>query len=69
MIVGLGATVPDSYFESFLELGSLHVMDGHLARSLAPSAGLRNRLVHEYDDIDDAIVYDSVKQAMRLYTE
>jgi uncharacterized protein YutE (UPF0331/DUF86 family) len=69
LIVELGGTVPDSYYESFLELGSLHVLGAELARSLAPSAGLRNRLVHEYDAIDDSIVYDSVDQAMTLYTE
>lgn len=69
LIVGIGGTVPDSHFESFLKLGSLHVMDGELTRSLAPSAGLRKRLVHNYDDIDDSIVYDSAKPATRLYTE
>ena len=69
LIVELGGTVPDSYYESFLELGSLHVLGAELARSLAPSAGLRNRLVHEYDAIDDSIVYDSVGRVMTLYTE
>jgi uncharacterized protein YutE (UPF0331/DUF86 family) len=69
LIVELGGTVPDSYYESFLELGSLHVLGADLARSLAPSAGLRNRIVHEYDAIDDSIVYDSVGQATTLYTE
>jgi uncharacterized protein YutE (UPF0331/DUF86 family) len=69
LMVELGGTVPDSYYESFLELGSLHVLGADLARSLAPSAGLRNRIVHEYDAIDDSIVYDSVGQATTLYTE
>jgi uncharacterized protein YutE (UPF0331/DUF86 family) len=69
LIVVLGGTVPDSYFESFLELGSLHVIGGELAQNLAPSAGLRNRLVHEYDDIDDSIVYESMDQGISLYTE
>jgi uncharacterized protein YutE (UPF0331/DUF86 family) len=31
--------------------------------------GLRNRLVHEYDAIDDSVVYASVGQAVKLYTE
>ena len=69
LIVEHGGTVPDTYFESFLELGSLHVTSAELARSLAPSSGLRNRLVHEYDDIDDSIVYESIDQAITLYTE
>lgn len=69
LIVELGGTVPDSYYETFLALGSLQVLSSELARSLAPSAGLRNRLVHEYDAIDDSVVYDSVGQAVKLYTE
>lgn len=69
LIVELGGTVPDTYYESFLELDSLHVLGGELARSLAPSAGLRNRLVHEYDDLDDSIIYDSVDHTISLYTE
>jgi uncharacterized protein YutE (UPF0331/DUF86 family) len=69
LIVELGGTVPDSYYETFLALGSLQVLSSELARSLSPSAGLRNRLVHEYDAIDDSMVYDSVGQAVKLYTE
>jgi uncharacterized protein YutE (UPF0331/DUF86 family) len=69
LIVELGGTVPDSYYETFLELGSLQVLSSELSRSLAPSAGLRNRLVHEYDAIDDSVVYDSVGQAIKLYAE
>jgi uncharacterized protein YutE (UPF0331/DUF86 family) len=69
LIVELGGTVPDSYYETFLALGSLQVLSSELARNLAPSAGLRNRLVHEYDAIDDSVVYDSVGQAVKLYTE
>jgi hypothetical protein len=34
-----------------------------LAETLAPAAGLRTRLVHEYDVIDDAIVLDAVGRA------
>ena len=34
---------------------------------LAPSAGLGHRLVHEYDEIDDAIVLAAVGTARSLY--
>jgi predicted nucleotidyltransferase len=33
----------------------------------APSAGLRHRLVHEYDEIDDALVLAAVRTARRMY--
>lgn len=69
IIVELGGMVPDTYYEAFLQLGSLRVLPQDLAQGLAPSAGLRNRLVHEYDDVDDAIVYASVDEATRLYAD
>jgi uncharacterized protein YutE (UPF0331/DUF86 family) len=40
-----------------------------LAVALAPSAGLRNRLVHEYEAIDDTIVIAAVPQAQDLYPQ
>lgn len=43
------------------------VLTRELADALAPSAGLRNRLVHEYDAIADAIVLDAVRKAQALY--
>ena len=30
-------------------------------------AGLRNRLVHEYDQIDDAIILAAIPKARRLF--
>jgi uncharacterized protein YutE (UPF0331/DUF86 family) len=39
-------------FEAFIELIKYQVITPELAQQLAPSSGLRNRLVHEYDDID-----------------
>lgn len=36
---------------------------------LAPSAGLRNRLVHEYDLLDHSLVLESVRMAKELYSE
>ena len=38
-----------------------------LARKLAPSAGLRNRLVHEYDDIDSSQVFKAISFALQQY--
>ena len=69
IIMESGAMVPDSYYESFLELASLKILPADVARSLAPSAGLRNRLVHEYDTIDDAVVHAAVSEAIGLYTD
>ena len=37
-----------------------------LAEKLAPSAGLRNRLVHQYDLIDESLVLLGVGDAVSL---
>ena len=62
-----GATVPDDYYGGFIALGALNVVPDQLARDLAPSAGLRNRLVHEYEAIDNAKVLAAIGSILRLY--
>jgi uncharacterized protein YutE (UPF0331/DUF86 family) len=42
-----GAAVPTDYFTSFTELGRRGVIPAALAEQFAPSAGLRNGLVHQ----------------------
>lgn len=54
-------------FEAFLEIGKYDVINLDLAKRLAPSAGLRNRLVHEYDDIDQSLVFGAIKFALLQY--
>lgn len=51
LIAELGGEVPDEYYSGFLKMAELGILPSELARSLAPSAGLRNRLVHEYETI------------------
>jgi len=60
LIAELGAEVPDDYYGGFVKLGNFGVLPRELALSLAPSAGLRNRLVHEYESLDDAKVLASI---------
>jgi uncharacterized protein YutE (UPF0331/DUF86 family) len=67
MIAELGANVPDEYYSGFLKLGELGVLSRELADALAPSAGLRNRLVHEYAGLDDAKVLASIAVILDLY--
>jgi uncharacterized protein YutE (UPF0331/DUF86 family) len=67
MIAELGGTVPDEYYGGFVKLGELGVLSPALAEALAPSAGLRNRLVHEYGDLDDARVLEAIAVMLDLY--
>lgn len=67
IIVQTGDMAPDDYFESFMDAGKLKIIPTGLAEKLAPSAGLRNRLVHEYDLLEHSKVLDAVRTAIKLY--
>lgn len=67
IIVQTGNMAPDDYYESFIRVGELKAVSPHLAEELAPSAGLRNRLVHEYDTLDHSMVLNAVRMAEELY--
>jgi uncharacterized protein YutE (UPF0331/DUF86 family) len=67
IIVQAGNKVPDDYYESFIKLGELNIISSDLAEKLAPSAGLRNRLVHEYDTLEHSMVLAAVIRAGELY--
>lgn len=60
-----GASTPPDYYESFVAMGRAGLIPGELAERLAPAAGLRNRLVHEYDELDDGKVLEAVATARR----
>ena len=53
LIAETGAPIPDDYYSGFVAMGDLGILSAELAQRLAPSAGLRNRLVHEYETLDD----------------
>lgn len=67
IIVQKGNRVPDDYFESFIKAGEYDIIPKNIAEKLAPSAGLRNRLVHEYDLLDHSRILEAVKIAEDLY--
>jgi len=47
------------------ELFSLKVLDPAFARQMAACAGLRNRIVHAYDELDPAKVHEAIRGALR----
>lgn len=69
IIVQTSNTAPNDYYESFIKAGELKIISADLAEKLAPSAGLRNRLVHEYDFLEHSIVLDAVRIVEKLYPE
>jgi uncharacterized protein YutE (UPF0331/DUF86 family) len=67
VIAETGRSVPDDYYSGFVELGTMGILSPELALLLAPSAGLRNRLVHEYEALDDSKVLAAIGGALVLY--
>jgi uncharacterized protein YutE (UPF0331/DUF86 family) len=69
LVVSSDQPPPESYFDSFIAAGKVGIISVELAQQLAPSAGLRNRLVHAYGDVDTAIVYRSITVALQLFPQ
>ena len=65
LITESGHPPPTDYYESFLQLAKLNLLPPDLARQIAACAGLRNRIVHEYDEIDPRRVYEGLQAAVR----
>ena len=68
LITDKGEPVPASYKAAFLRAGELGIIGKKLSKNLALSAGLRNILVHEYEEIDYKIVYKSIPSAIKDFT-
>jgi uncharacterized protein YutE (UPF0331/DUF86 family) len=56
-----------TYRDTFLRLADHDVYPRAFAEQIAPSAGLRNILVHDYNDVDRRIVYDSIGTCLAQY--
>ncbi len=67
LLVASGHGTPDDYYQSFIRAAEVGIISHDLAEKLAPSAGLRNRLVHEYDGIEHSMILKSVAITLDLY--
>jgi uncharacterized protein YutE (UPF0331/DUF86 family) len=65
LIVASNNPPPKDYFTSFTELVKLRILPRDFAERLAKYAGLRNRLVHEYNTLDERKVYLAVKSIVK----
>jgi len=55
------AQKPRDYYEAIMRMGELGVLPPDFARQLAPIAGFRNVLVHEYADTNWDEVYENLQ--------
>ena len=65
LITEAGHPPPTDYYESFTQLAGLGILDHEFARRIAACAGLRNRIVHEYDELDPRKVHEALQAALR----
>ena len=65
--LGKGDEQVRGYEDTFYILSQLGIYSEEFARQIAPSAGLRNRLVHEYNDTRQEIIYKSIGEAIGQY--
>ena len=56
------AQKPRDYYEAIIRMGELEVLPFEFARKLAPIAGFRNIMVHEYLSIDWDEVYKQLRE-------
>lgn len=58
-----------TYRETFLRLPEHGVLPQDFATRIAASAGLRNVIVHEYNDVDHTIVHAAIRSCLADYVE
>jgi uncharacterized protein YutE (UPF0331/DUF86 family) len=57
---------PADYYEGFMILGEAGFLSIDFARDIAPVAGFRNILVHEYLQLDWALVFENLQRIDEL---
>lgn len=55
---------PQTYADTFIQAGQAGLISPTLAQRLVPAAGLRNRLVHDYEAIDPSRVHAAMGIAL-----
>lgn len=64
VLTASGQPPPPDYHSSFVRMAELGVFQPEFARQIARAAGLRNRLVHDYDDLDQRLVFEALGTAL-----
>ncbi|MFA7319090.1 MAG: DUF86 domain-containing protein [Parcubacteria group bacterium] len=57
--------IPTDFYSSFIMLGRKKYLPLKLAEAMASSAGLRNRLAHEYDEVDAKKIFDAIGTCLK----
>ncbi len=68
LLVELHQVTPSTYVDSFILAGQNGIITQDLAATLSKSGGMRNRLVHNYDEINHKIVFLAISRALEEYS-
>ena len=66
-LVDSGKPPPENAYNSFIKASENGFIPRKLAEEIAPSTGERNIIVHDYEVIDDAIVFESIPEVIAMY--
>lgn len=69
IITELNLPMPDDYQNTFEVLGRQRVIPMDFALRIAPSVGLRNRVVHKYGKVDVKRMVDDIKGNIGQYVD
>lgn len=64
IVAALGGPVPEDYGSLLLELGRRRILPSEFAVRIAPMAGFRNILIHEYLEVDLREVYVALQNRL-----
>jgi len=64
LIARRGWRAPDSYADSFVVLAEHGVIPAEFVDTARQMVGMRNRLVHLYWQVDDEIVYETLRSGL-----
>lgn len=67
LVVAMGNTAPRSARDSFRAMALASVLTVELAERLAPTAGLRNVLVHHYVDLQLELLVEGIETVLEEY--
>ncbi|MFA4844120.1 MAG: DUF86 domain-containing protein [Candidatus Margulisiibacteriota bacterium] len=69
VIAVMGFEKPENYYDIFIILGKNNILQKDFAERIAPLAGLRNRIVHDYTTIDHELILKNIKEKLPDFEE
>jgi uncharacterized protein YutE (UPF0331/DUF86 family) len=66
---GAKTEAPKTYRQTFSILGEISVLPKEFSEEISKSAGFRNAIVHEYNNLDKSEIYHTVDDAISQYAK